>query len=308
MATEEQEKAAGAESGKSPDKHVHSFATHQPDKLNMVPGFERIAKLFAGQVQDVLEQLITEKVEVTALETRLVAYQDWCDGQPDFLGMTKFHMPPCKGGMMLGVDPKLISLLVDAFYGGGNKKSDREFIEFTRMESQMFERVTGSFCAALARAWGLYSEFETHVTGHERNPPYAALAGPGDSVLKQSISITFPDAEALVVDLLYAMDAVRYLENLLEPSVGATGDQANPIWQYELQKAMSEVRLPVRSILARTTMTLPQVAEMKPGDIIPIPPVRNLPLIIGEKVFARGSLGEQDGCAAYQIEKMERGN
>ncbi len=308
MSTEEQENADSAETGKPRDKGVHSFATHQPDQLNMVPGFERVAKRFAGQVQDALEQLIAEKVEVVPVDTKLVAYQDWCDAQPDFLGMTKFHMPPCKGAMMLGVDPQLVSLLVDAYYGGGNAKSDREFVEFTRMESQMFERVTGDFCSALGRAWGLYGEFETHVTGYERNPAYAAVAGPGDSVLKQSISITFPDTEALVVDLLYAMDGVRYLENLLEPSVGATGDQSNPIWQYEIQKAMSEVRLPVRSILARTIMTLPQVAELKPGDIIPIPPVRNLPLIIGEKVFARGSLGEQDGCAAYQIEKMERGN
>ena len=308
MTTEEPETAESAEATKSRDKGVHCFATHQPDQLNMVPGFERVAKLFAGQVQDALEPLIGEKAEVAAVETQLVAYQDWCDAQPDFLGMTKFHMPPCKGGMMLGVDPKLISLLVDAFYGGGNMQSDREFVEFTRMESQMFERVSGSFCSALARAWGLYGEFETHITGHERNPAYAALAGPGDSILKQTISITLPDAEALVVDLLYAMDAVRFLENLLEPSVAATGEQANPIWQYEIQKAISEVRLPVRSILARTTMTLPQVAELKAGDIIPIPPVRNLPLIIGEKVFARGNLGEQDGCAAYQIEKMERGN
>lgn len=308
MATELQDNETSEKPSGTKDKGVHSFAMHQPDQINMVPGFERIAKLFAASVQNCLEEIVAEKLEVEPTVTELVGYQKWCDSKTGFLGMTKFHMPPCKGQLMLGIDPEMVSLLVDSFYGGGSKKPSEEQLAFTRMELQLHNRIAGDFCTALATNWGLHQDFDIRITGHETNPAYAGLAASQDMVLRQSLSVKFPDSAAQIIDLLYSIDAVRYLEALLEPSVAASSEQANPIWQYELHKAMNEVRLPVRSILARTTMTLPQIAELKEGDIIPIPPVRNLPLIIGEKVFARGSLGEQDGCAAYQIEKMEQGS
>ena len=81
----------------------------------------------------------------------------------------------------------------------------------------------------------------------------------------------------------------------------------DPAWRDQMSKALAHVTLPARSVLARPVLTLPQLAELKPGDIIPIPPARNLPLIIGDRIFARGSLGEQNGLAAFRIETIERG-
>ena len=44
--------------------------------------------------------------------------------------------------------------------------------------------------------------------------------------------------------------------------------------------------------------------ELKAGDIIPVNISRSLPLIVGDRIVAHGSIGEQDGRAAFQIEKL----
>jgi len=209
---------------------------------------------------------------------------------------------------MLDLEPTMITSLVDSFYGGGTEKPKSKGLAFTRMEAQLHSRVARDLCTAFAASWELFGRYETQIVGYETDPAYASLAEENETILRQIFAVSFADKRQFEIELLYSMDAVRSLETALEPAAREKGDAANPVWQYELRNAIREVQLPVRSVLARTTMTLPQIAELKPGDIIPIPPARNLPLIIGEKVFARGNLGEQDGCAAYQIEKMEQGS
>ena len=40
------------------------------------------------------------------------------------------------------------------------------------------------------------------------------------------------------------------------------------------------------------------------GDVIPVTIERYLPLLVGNRVVAQGTLGEQSGRAAFMIEKM----
>jgi len=301
-------KKAASEANEVKGGSPHSFAMHQPERINMMPSFERIAKIFAGEVKLCLELITNDKLTVEAGKTELVSYLDWCESQPGITGMTKFRMPPCKGPFLLCIEPAMIASLVDSFYGGSTVQKYKKNRVLTPMEQELHHQISEKMCSALASSWGIYGTFETKISGRETNPVYVGLTGTGEMILRQSFTITYPDKRQFVIALLYEMDAVRSLEAVLEPTVGQDREQANPVWAYELREAISEVRLPVRSVLARTTMTLPQLAELQPGDIIPIPPARNLPLIIGEKIFARGNLGEQDGCAAYKIEKMEQGS
>jgi len=206
---------------------------------------------------------------------------------------------------MLAIDPNFVTTFVNTFYGGGEQKVT-EKNSFSDMEKRMHERVSNELLAALSHSWASFEDFELHISGRDNNPVYADFTGMNDLVLCQPFKFTFSNGQVFLLEILYTLDAVRYLEALTAPSSGENTGSSDPTWQYELHKAIHEVRVPVRSVLARLTMTLPRLAELKTGDIIPIPTARNLPLIIGGQVFARGNLGEKDGCAAYQIEKLEQ--
>jgi flagellar motor switch protein FliM len=47
-----------------------------------------------------------------------------------------------------------------------------------------------------------------------------------------------------------------------------------------------------------------ELMALRPGDVIPLNIPRHLPLIVGDRVYAHGSIGEQDGIAAFMIEKL----
>lgn len=79
---------------------------------------------------------------------------------------------------------------------------------------------------------------------------------------------------------------------------------ADPRWQSDLADCMDNVRLPARTVLARPNLRMTELLALKEGDVINIHIARHLPLLIGDRVFAHGTIGEQDGRAAFMVEKL----
>jgi flagellar motor switch protein FliM len=78
----------------------------------------------------------------------------------------------------------------------------------------------------------------------------------------------------------------------------------DPLWQARLARQMGGIRLPAKTVLARPTLTLNELLNLKNGDVIPVTIERYLPLLVGNRALAQGTLGEQNGRAAFMIEKI----
>jgi flagellar motor switch protein FliM len=46
---------------------------------------------------------------------------------------------------------------------------------------------------------------------------------------------------------------------------------------------------------------------LKPGDVIPVTLSATVPLLVGQRHVAEGSIGEQDGRAALMIQQIGKG-
>ena len=104
---------------------------------------------------------------------------------------------------------------------------------------------------------------------------------------------------------LYAVDLTTgAVEALTGAKVSADEEHLDPVWQSRIARRMRDIRLPARTVLARPNLSLADLMELKVGDVIPVTIGRALPLIVGNRIVAHGTIGEQDGRAAFQIEKL----
>ena len=111
-----------------------------------------------------------------------------------------------------------------------------------------------------------------------------------------------------MVTFIYPQATLRPVEGALSVKVR---DDSSPIdneWRQRLSYAVEDVRLPVRSVLARPELTMGQLMALKPGDVIPINLAAKVPLLVGSKRFAEGTIGEQEGRAALLVESVGAGN
>jgi flagellar motor switch protein FliM len=120
----------------------------------------------------------------------------------------------------------------------------------------------------------------------------------------QRFKISISRDQEWPIDLLFPLAALRAVEPLMGTKLPVDEERADPVWQARIASRMRDIRLPARTVLARPHLSLAELMQLKAGDVIPVTINRSLPLIVGDRIVAHGSIGDQDGRAAFQIEKL----
>lgn len=285
----------------------HSFAKADADHKTVVPVLRRVSRSLCIGLRNALEPIAGVKLRVDAPDPEFVQFDAWCDRQPELVSISQFQLSPMKGRVLLRLEPAMVSAMLDAFFGGAPRESTVAKKEFTQTDIRLIGRIAKAIGDRIGAAWNEVGSFACHAAGHASSVDGVRIAAPAARMVTQRFRLTLPGNSRYEIEIVYPLDGLQGADQCLTPAGIAEERGPDLAWREQMGAVLADVSLPARSVLARPVLTLPQLADLKPGDIIPIPPARNLPLIIGDRVFARGSLGEQNGLAAFRIETIERG-
>jgi flagellar motor switch/type III secretory pathway protein FliN len=108
-----------------------------------------------------------------------------------------------------------------------------------------------------------------------------------------------------VISLILSAEAASRLSKRSE-SYSVNEAPTDAAWTDRMRAAAMRVRLPARTILARSDVSFQRLLTLSPGDVLPLLLPAQIPLTVAGHIFAHGSLGEANGRAALLIEKMEK--
>ncbi|USI73717.1 flagellar motor switch protein FliM [Sphingomonas morindae] len=269
-------------------------------------GLDRLAERLARRLRDVLEPFAKAKPKVEHAPALTSRFDTWRDGLPEFTSVSLYRMRPMKGGMLIALAPDYVSRLVDAFYGGTGAppKGAVRKREFTAAEERLLGRVTEGIVLAVVETWADIVNFEPQLAARETNAGYATLVRGDEPVVVQRFSVAGGGPGATTIDLVFPLAAMRAYESQLSAKVHAEAGAGDSEFRYRLARALENVSLPVRSVVARPTLSVKELLSLKVGDVIPITLAPKVPLIVGNRRLAEGTIGEQEGRAAFQIETL----
>jgi flagellar motor switch protein FliM len=269
-----------------------------------LPALDRINDRLAKRMRETIEPFLRSKPRVDAEPAMMRALGDWQAEQGSFAGLSLYAMRPLKGTLTVAVPSEFVSRLVDAFYGGTGAASLVEGKEFTRTEESLFGRLSDALVAALVKVWQEVVPIEPQLRVRESNVPFARIGAADEQVIVCRFIVSPPGAKPATIDILFPAAALRAMEGAL----AAQGDEScsrGAEWREQLGNALSEVRIEARTVLARPTLNLSELIQLKVGDVIPVTIPSLVPLLVEGRTVALGSIGEQDGKAALKIEKIE---
>lgn len=270
-------------------------------------GLDRISEKMARQLRTAIEPYSRSKTQVTADPIENRRFEDWCADQRDFTSLSLYRMRPLKGGMLVSIEAEFITSLVDAFYGGRGQPPSTKRTEFTVSEEHMLARLTEMLIEQLSDAWTDVLRLEPTLVSRETNPAYATLVRPDEQIIVQRFTIVPAQGRPGLVTIIYPQATLRPIENQLAAKVHDEKAPVDPDWRWRLAHAVHNIRMPVRSVLARPELTLAQLMQLKPGDVIPINLSAKVPLLVGSTRLAEGTIGDQEGRAALLIEAIAKG-
>jgi len=300
----ESDEPAPGEAGAVADAQPFVFGQDSPRPTERLSGLERMGDKIARALRPAIEPIARARISVNAEPLELRPYQEWQDEQPEFSALTLYRLRPLKGGMLIQLDANFIATLVEIFYGGAPGASvKRKPGDFTASEELLLNRLLEKISTILAGHWNDVTPIELAFGARETNATLVPFLRGDEAVVVQKFTIG-AGVSPTVISVLYPLTMLRPIEEKLEARVQDEDLAASADWRWRLGEALSQVSLPVRSVLARPEISVAELLALKPGDVIPINIQPRTPLLAGARRIADGVIGEQDGRAALMIEKV----
>ena len=284
-----------------------SLGVHDSKPTAWMPGLERVGEKMARRLRQVVEPLVQGRTKIVAEPIETVRFEHWRGDLPDFTSLNFYRVRPLKGGVLVNVQPEFVASVVDIFFGGTGIPGARRHAEFTPSEDAVITKMTDSIMEALVESWSEIITLAPALASRDTNAIFANLFRPEESVVIQRYTITPAHGRATSISILYPLGSLRTVEGSLTAKVHDEAGPADALWRNRVAAALNEVRLPVRSVLARPKISAAQLMSLKPGDVIPISVSAKVPLLVANRRFAMGTIGEKDGQAALLIDTIEKG-
>lgn len=282
-----------------------AFGSEAARPLAAIPALHRMSERAARRLRERIEPISRLKPRVSADPVTVRRFDAWKAEQPEFTSVSLYRFRPLKGGLLVAIEPELVSRLVDAFYGGPGFHSERVVKEFTPTEERLLTRLSEALIETLTEVWTEVLPVKAQLSSRETNMAYAGLVAADEPVAVARFTITLGQGRPAMIDILYPVASIRAIESQLSAKVHDDSGMSGAEWRERIAEALGEVRLQARSVLARPTISVAELLRLAPGDVIPVslPPL--VPLLVSGRQIALGNIGEQDGRAALKIERVE---
>jgi flagellar motor switch protein FliM len=274
--------------------------------MSAIPAIDRLGERMVRRLKDVIEPFARVKPKVETEPTAIQSFADWQAGQAEFTSLSLYSFRPLQGAILLRIEPEFVSRLVDAFYGGTGAAPSRRTREFTPTEETLLARLGEAVIGALAEVWAEIVPVRPQLRSRETNVGFAGLAKGDEPVAVTRFEISPWTGYATAIEILYPVAGLRSIEPTLIASAADDGTARSSEWRARLGAALGEVRVEARTVLARPELSLSELMQLQPGDVIPVSLPKNVPLIVAGRRVAFGTVGEHDGRAALRIERMEQ--
>ena len=244
---------------------------------NSYPRLQSLNRQFASRADKVIENLLNSECAVNFNHVANMTFSEFGEIGEGLSLLLEFDMKPLEGSALMNLNAELVEILVETFYGGVGNEPAREDAEFfTPGETNVARLFGNAVMAVIAEVWqpmvNLKPEFDT---GHLSSGVIDCIDG-GDSIISTEFDLNIGEQEQHF-HLLWPVTTIAPLVPVFDVNVA--------------------------SHVGRTEMTLKDVAELTPGDVIMITNPQRGTVHAQRVPVLEGRFGVHDGRYAVETRR-----
>jgi len=284
----------------------YDFASQDRIVRGRLPTLEMINERFGRLFRISLFNLLRRSPEIAVGGVQMLKFSEYVHSLFMPANMNLVKIRPLRGTALVVLDPKLVYILVENFFGGSGKfQSKIEGRDFTATEMRVVQLVLERLFQDLKEAWAPVMEVKLDYIGSEVNPHFANIVSPSEVVVATVIHVELDGGGGdLHVTLPYSM--VEPIRDLLDAGVQSDRSERDLRWTWALREEIETADVDLAVTLTETALTLRELMAMRPGDVIPVElPPRVVARIEGVPVFW-AKFGASRGRLAVRVEHPAR--
>jgi flagellar motor switch protein FliM len=267
---------------------------------NGYPRLKLLNQQVAERIARDVEQLLQRDVTVNASELVVNSYVRVCERLPDLVAAIVFEAAPLQGQGLITLESSMVRLLVDTFFGGDGVDSEIYPVNsFTTGELSVSNLFASIVLSAIRDSWAPLQEIVAERVTTEVSIDLVDIVTESDLVICTEFEISLSDRQCLFQVLL----PIEMLQPLLPVFDGQKGDR-DPVddarWAKAIQRRVVESRVNLTSNVFLPEMTLGELVELGPGDVIEIEQPQQATVMAKNVQLINGRLGVHRGRNAVE--------
>ncbi|NOX91793.1 MAG: flagellar motor switch protein FliM [Gammaproteobacteria bacterium] len=279
----------------------YDFTTQDRIVRGRMPTLEMVNERYARLFRISIFNLLRRSAEISVGGVQMLKFSEYVHSLfvPTSLNMVRIK--PLRGTALFVLDPRLVFMIVDNYFGGdGRFHAKIEGREFTPTELRVVEMILEQVFIDLKEAWAPVMQLDFVKQNSEVNPQFANIVSPSEVVVVNTFHVEIEGGGGdFHITLPYSM--LEPIRELLDAGVQSDRDDTDDRWAESLREEVKTAMVNLSCTLAETEISLRDIMEMKPGDVIPLA-VPDLVTMNAEGVpVFRGKYGVSRGSMAVKI-------
>lgn len=272
---------------------VYDFSRPNKFSKEHIRALHRIHEQFTRAYSGYMSAKLRNKVEVRVHSIEQILFGDFVRSLPNPSVLSAFKIHPLEGYMIMQLTPDIAFLLHDRLCGGDGSPIGRSR-SLTEIEIAVLKRqVLSVFSSLLEDAWQGVAELQFELEYMESNPQFLQVSAERDAValvtmhfelnkISDMISICLP--HRTLEPIMKNLTQIRMFESLAKP---------DPRRIELLRAKVRSAIVPVEVELGCTTVSVQDLLELAPGDVIPLQTKKNetLDIKVGSMTKFKGTPG-----------------
>jgi flagellar motor switch protein FliM len=202
---------------------------------------------------------------------------------------------------LLAVEGQLLFVLVDSYYGGAVRKgvaAPRD--KLTPTEQRLNRILVDLGLEHFRRAFAPVAALEFQHVQTEINPQYVTLATTSEAVVVTRLDLAWNGVGG-AVSLVIPLSAFDSVKDKLAEGLKTVSVETRQRWRHSLRAQLEHTELTLSTVFLETEITMRELLQMKPGDVLPIEMPKTATLCAGSRPLLYGKFGRSRGYNAVAI-------
>lgn len=297
------------ELGAAGDPGIAQFDFSSQDRIvrGRMPTLELVNERFARHMRISLFNMMRRTAEVSINGVQMLKFGEYVHTLfvPTSLNMVRFR--PLKGTALITMEARLVFILVENFFGGdGRYHAKIEGREFTPTERRIIQMLLKLVFEDYKDAWAPVMDVGFEYLDSEVNPAMANIVSPTEEIVVSSFHIELDGGGGdFHVAMPYSM--LEPIRELLDAGVQSDKGDTDVRWSKALRDEIMDVKVELKAKLLETELSLRELMELRPGDIIPVEMPENLLVFVEDLPTFHAKMGRTKENVALKItDKIKR--
>lgn len=252
------------------DKTIKNYDFNRPSKFSKehLRTLEIIFEHYCRLLSTSLPIYLRKNVQVEVINSEAQVYQEFSNAlsNPVLLGIVDFK--PLDGNIIIEIADNIGYAIVDRMLGGIGVPLEKSR-EFSDIERAIIERIFTVITNLLMEPWANVVKLEPRLQRIETNSQFAQIISPSEMASIITMNMKIGNIEGMI-NVCLPYDVLEPIIDKLNTKYWYSTVKVSDTMTYkdQIEVAIAKAKIPVRTELGRSTISLNDFINIQKGDII----------------------------------------